>query len=67
MDWYFQRSAAEADIRNLKGVTGVVNNVTIKPSVEASDVRAKLKAAFARNAEIEEDDINVTVDGRKVT
>jgi osmotically-inducible protein OsmY len=67
LDWHFQRSAAEADVRKLKGVMGVVNDIVIKPNVEASDVRAKLKAAFARNAEIEEDNIAVTVDGGKVT
>jgi osmotically-inducible protein OsmY len=67
LDWYFQRNAAEADVRKLNGVMGVINNIVIKPSVQASDVRAKLEAAFARNAEIEEDDINVTVDGAKVT
>jgi osmotically-inducible protein OsmY len=66
VDWYFQRSAAE-DVRKLKGVIGVTNNIVIKPSVQASDVRTKLKAAFARNAEIEEENITVTVDGGKVT
>ena len=67
VDWHFQSSAAEADVRKLKGVIGVVNNIVIKPNVQASDVRAKLKAAFARNAEIEEDNITVTVDGGRVT
>ncbi len=67
VDWHFQSSAAEADVRKLKGVIGVINNIVIKPNVEASDVRAKLKAAFARNAEIEEDNVTVTVDGGKVT
>ena len=67
LDWRFQSSAAEADVRKLKGVIGVINNIVIKPNVQASDVRAKLKAAFARNAEIEEDNIAMTVDGGKVT
>ena len=67
VDWHFQSSAAEADVRKLKGVIGVINNIVIKPNVEASDVRAKLKAAFARNAEIEEDNVTVAVDGGKVT
>jgi len=67
VDWHFQSSAAEADVRKLKGVIGVINNITIKPSVQASDVRAKLKAAFERNSEIEEENITVSVDGGKVT
>jgi len=67
VDWHFQSSAAEADVRKLNGVIGVINSIEIKPSVQASDVRAKLKAAFARNAEIEEKNITVKVDGGKVT
>jgi osmotically-inducible protein OsmY len=67
VDWHFQSSAAEADVRKLKGVIGVINNIVIKPSVQASDVRAKLKTAFERNAEIDEENITVTVDGGKVT
>jgi osmotically-inducible protein OsmY len=67
VDWHFQRSAAEADVRKLRGVIGVINNMVIKPSIHASDVRAKLKEAFARNAQIEEENIIVTVDGGKVT
>jgi osmotically-inducible protein OsmY len=67
VEWYFQSSAAEDDVRAIKGVIGVVNNIVIKPSVQASDARAKLKAAFERNAEIEDENIIVTVDGGKVT
>jgi len=67
VDWHFQSGAAEADVRKLKGVIGVINNIVIKPSVQASDVRAKLKTAFERNAEIDEENIIVTVDGGKVT
>ena len=67
VDWHFQSSAAEADVRKLKGVIGVLNNIVIKPNVQASDIRAKLKEAFERNAEIDEENIIVTVDGGKVT
>ena len=68
VDWYFQRIAAEADVRKLKGVLGVTNSIAIRqPSVQASDVRAKLKAAFERRADIDESNITVTVDGGKVT
>lgn len=67
VDWHFQSSAAEADVRKLKGVIGVINNIVIKPSVQVSDVRKKLKEAFERNAEIDEENIIVTIDGGKVT
>lgn len=67
VDWNYQRSAAAEDVRKLNGVIGVSNNINIKPHVQASDVRAKIKAAFARNAEIEDGNIVVTTDGSKVT
>lgn len=66
VDWYFQKSAAEADVRKLKGVIGVINDIAIKPSVRASDVRGKIQAALKRNAQIEADNITVTTDGGKV-
>ena len=67
VDWYYQRSAAEADVRKLHGVIGVTDNIKIKPSVQASDVRAKIEAALKRNAQIEADNITVRADGGKVT
>ncbi len=67
VDWYFQSSAAEADVRKLRGVLGVINEIKIKPRVQASDVKTKIRAAFSRNAQIDADGINVTTDGGKVT
>jgi len=67
LDWYYQRNAAEADVRMLHGVTGVSDNIKIKPSVHASDVSAKITAALKRNAQIEADNITVRADGGKVT
>ena len=67
VEWNYQRMAAEADVRKLKGVTGVVNAIDIKPSVSASDVRDKILAALKRNAQIDADKIVVMTDGGKVT
>lgn len=41
VDWHYQKSAAESDIRKLYGVMGVVNNITIIPTVQASDIQVK--------------------------
>jgi osmotically-inducible protein OsmY len=67
VDWYFQRSAAEADVRKLQGVKGVSDEIKVKPSVNAYDVREKIKSAFDRNAQLEAANIIVTADGGKVT
>ena len=67
VDWYYQKHAAEMDVRRLLGVMGVSNQITIKPGVQASDVRKKIEAAFARNAAFEAENIDVTIDGGEVT
>jgi osmotically-inducible protein OsmY len=67
LDWYYQRSAAEADLRKLPGVIGINNDIVIKPRVQASNVRDQIKATLERRAQIEADHITVTTDGSKVT
>jgi osmotically-inducible protein OsmY len=67
LNWHYQSSAAEADVRNLHGVLGVTNKITLKPSVAPADVRAKIKAALDRNAQVEASKITVSAEGGKVT
>ena len=67
VDWWFQKQAAEADIRNLCGVMGVSNAIEIRPKVPVCDVERQIKSAFRRNTEFEAENIVVTADGRTVT
>jgi osmotically-inducible protein OsmY len=67
VDWNYQRNAAEADVRKLKGVLGVINDISIKPTVQASDIREKIQAALKRNAAVEADNISIAIEGGKVT
>ena len=67
VNWYYQKHAADMDVRKLLGVMGLSNQITIKPSVQASDVRKKIEAAFERNAEFEAENIVVSTEGGKVT
>ena len=62
VNWRYQRSAAEAEVRRLSGVAGVVNTITIKPSVQPGDVKRRIEDALKRNAQIEADGIRVSVD-----
>ena len=66
VDWYYQKHNAEGDVRKLHGVMGVTNLIALKPGVQASDVRKKIKDALERNAQIEANDIVVSTDGGKV-
>lgn len=65
----FQRAAAEAAVRRLGGVRGVVNLIHLTPAgAPAADpdlVREKIEAALRRSAELEADGVQVDVqDGR---
>ena len=68
LDWNFQRKAAEADIRKLTGVAGVINEITLKPAIQAVDVKQRITDALKRHAEIEARHIKVDVrDGDTVS
>jgi len=67
VDWRFQKQAAEADIRNLPGVTGVSNAIEIKPKAQVSNIEQQIKAAFRRSAEFEAENLVITSDGHAVT
>ena len=68
VDWQFERTAAEAEIRKLSGVAGVNNLITIRPRVNATDVKRNIESALKRSAEIEAQGIRISVhDGGKVT
>jgi osmotically-inducible protein OsmY len=67
VDWEYQRKAAEYAIRYLLGVTGVSDQITIKPSTSAVAVKADIEAALRRRADEDTKAIAVTVKGSKVT
>jgi osmotically-inducible protein OsmY len=68
VQWQYQRSAAEAEVRRLSGVVGLVNSITIKPRVQPADVKLQIEAALKRNAEIDAQQIRVSVeDGGRVS
>jgi osmotically-inducible protein OsmY len=60
--WQFQREAAGRAVRYLKGVTGVSNNVTIRPSVSAVGIKTAISAAFVRSAQLDGKRTTVSAD-----
>ena len=65
VDWQFQRDAADRCVRYLRGVVGVTNKISIKPSAKWIDVKIKIEDAFRRNADLDARRISVvTSDGR---
>ena len=67
VEWYYQKAAAESAVRRLHGVKGVNNDLTIKPRIEVADLKSRIETAFKRNAEIDAENINVSVTGGNVT
>lgn len=61
VDWQFQRTNAEKDLRGLAGVVGITNDITLKPVAQAAAVKGKILEAFKRNAEIEARQIDIAV------
>lgn len=67
VDWHFQKEAAGEAVRHLLGVRGVVNQITIRPQVSATEVRSRIEAAFRRSAEVDAQKVRVETHNGKVT
>ncbi len=67
VQWNYQKEAAKRAVQHLKGVKSVTNIITIKSAVEPSKVKENIKKTFERNAALDAEEINVSVDGHKVT
>lgn len=66
--WNYEKSAAEGDIRTLMGVTGVSNQILLKPSlISTSDVRNDIERALHRSWYYDPNTIKVAADGGKIT
>lgn len=65
--WNFQRTHAGAAVRNLIGVKGVSNLITLATAADASDVRERIERAFQRTARLEAEHIKVEIDHGDVT
>jgi osmotically-inducible protein OsmY len=67
VDYKYQQTAAEEAVRNLTGVKGVTNLITIKkPAVLPSEVKTNIEQALRRAAEVDADRIKVSVVKDKV-
>ena len=66
LDWQYQKDAAARAVRDLTGVKGVTNDITVTPRVKTMDVRDKIEAAFKRSAAIDARRVNVSTENGKV-
>ena len=67
VDYKYEQTAAEEAVRNLTGVRGVINLITLKkPDVLPSEIKTSIEQALRRAAEVDADRINVSVVKDKV-
>ncbi|MCX6126409.1 MAG: BON domain-containing protein, partial [Proteobacteria bacterium] len=67
VEWDYQRNAAREAVYMLLGVKGVSNDISIKSSVNAGDIKTRIEEALKRSAESEGRNIKVEVSGTTVT
>ena len=63
----YQRNEAERALRSLRGAKGILNEITVKPKVSVSVVKANISDAFKRSAAIDASHIQVESTDGKVT
>jgi len=70
VNYDFQRRAAEKAVRYIPGVKGVINLITIKPKVEAEEIKKSVKQqideALRRMATVDAENIQVEVQGSEI-
>ncbi|SEN55586.1 Osmotically-inducible protein OsmY, contains BON domain [Loktanella fryxellensis] len=64
--WHYQQAAAADAVRTLWGVTGVSNQVTIKPQANAGNIKVDIMSALHRSW-FSPDNISVTAHDGRVT
>jgi osmotically-inducible protein OsmY len=66
-DWQYQKLAAADALRYLVGVTGVSNQILVKPKLTSGSVKSDIEAALRRRANGDAKNITVEVSGNDVT
>jgi osmotically-inducible protein OsmY len=64
--WEYQRSNAKLALENLSGVKSVLNQITLKPQIIATDIQQKIISAFHRHATMDAKQITTEVLGSKI-
>jgi len=67
LEWAYQRDWAAHAVRNLRGVTGVTNLLTIEPRIAPAEVKRKIESAFVRSAQLDANRISVESEGGEIT
>jgi osmotically-inducible protein OsmY len=61
VEWQYQKHEAERAVRNLPGIMGINDLITVKPHVSPEDLKSKIEEALKRSAEMEARRVDVEV------
>lgn len=67
VEWLFQKDAAEALVRHIRGVVAVHNHIGVKARAQQRDVTRRIVRALHHHADVDARHIQVTVEGHHVT
>ncbi|GLQ56582.1 BON domain-containing protein [Devosia nitrariae] len=67
LEWNYQKTAAADAVRDIRGVKGVDNSITLSRRPTSLDVKKHIEDALKRYAELEAEKIKVEVVGNTVT
>jgi osmotically-inducible protein OsmY len=69
VEWQYQKTAAERAVRQLAGIRGVSNLITVRPpqSTTPADLKRRIEEALVRSAETDAERITIDVRGDTVT
>jgi osmotically-inducible protein OsmY len=67
LEWNYQRERAEEAVRNIRGVIGVTNSISLRPRAAPHEIKRKIEEALKRSAEVDASRIEVEANGGEVT
>ena len=66
VEWWYQKNAAGSLVKQMAGVKGVSNSISISPKVTKHEVETDIKSAFKRSAMLDAKHIRVETSGNNI-
>jgi osmotically-inducible protein OsmY len=67
VEWWYQKNSAGGLVKQMAGVKGLTNSISISPKVTKHEVETDIKSAFKRSAMLDAQHIRVETSGNNVT
>ena len=67
VEWNYLKEFAEHAVRRQRGVMGVTNSITVRPTVRPAEIKRRIEDAFRRSAQVDASQITVDAQGGQVT